>query len=68
VQAGSREAVLATQALAPPEQRLVDAVDGTIQLIEVAEFSFALPPALESIQRRMIYVTPASRLPTATPR
>lgn len=56
VTAGNREAVLGVQRLSPPEVKLSEAVEGTIALIEETQFSAALPPALESIQRSMIFV------------
>jgi hypothetical protein len=54
---GEREAVLGVQRLATTEQRLADIAGQTISLIEETEFSIALPPAIEQIQRRMLYVT-----------
>lgn len=57
VLAGEREAVLSTQRLAASEDRIVQMTDQAIRLIQETEFSIALPPALQSIQRRMIYVS-----------
>jgi hypothetical protein len=57
VTAGNREAVLGVQRLSPPETKLAEGVDASIALIEETQFSAALPPALESIQRRMIFVS-----------
>lgn len=54
--AGQREAALAVQRLAPPQERLVEMVDQTVTLVEQTRFSLALPPALRSVQRRMVYV------------
>jgi hypothetical protein len=53
---GHRESVLRAKQLAPTQQKVADVCEETIELIELTQFSVALPPALASIQRRAIYV------------
>ena len=54
--AGDRDAVLRAKRLAAAEQHIVNIADQTVELIEVTQFSVALPPAIRSVQRRCIYV------------
>lgn len=53
---GQREAVLSIKRMAPIEEKMVTIADQTIELVEETEFSFALPPALKSVERRILYV------------
>ncbi|HEX3359241.1 MAG TPA: hypothetical protein VHS31_19845 [Tepidisphaeraceae bacterium] len=51
-----REGTLRIKQLALAEQHIVTIADQTIDLIKETQFSVALPPALQSIQRRCIYI------------
>lgn len=53
---GNREAVLGIQKLGPPEEKIAEMAEQTIQLIEETEFSVALPSALGGIRRQMSLV------------
>jgi len=55
--ARSREAVQELEQLAPPEQRIAAICQDTLDLINETEFSVALPPALESLEKNMLYVS-----------
>lgn len=54
--AREREAVVRLQQLAPAEQRIAAICQQTLDLVTETEFSVALPPALDDLQRRMLYV------------
>ena len=56
LEAGERDAVLRAKRLATAEQHIVNIADQTVELIEVTQFSVALPPAIRSVQRRCLYV------------
>jgi hypothetical protein len=56
LEAGDRDAVLRAKRLATAEQHIVNIADQTVELIEVTQFSAALPPAIRSVQRRCLYV------------
>ena len=56
LEAGDRDAVLRAKRLATAEQHIVNIADQTVELIEVTQFSVALPPAIRSVQRRCLYV------------
>src|SRR5262249_32310260 len=51
-----REATLRIKQLALAEQHIVTIADQTINLIQETQFSVALPPAIQSVQRRCIYI------------
>lgn len=51
-----REATLRIKQLALAEQHIVTIADQTINLIDETHFSVALPPAIQSVQRRCIYI------------
>ena len=51
-----REVNLRIKQLALSEQHIVTIADQTINLINETEFSIALPPAIQSIQRRCIFI------------
>jgi len=51
-----REAVMRLRQLAPPEQRIAAFCGQTLDLVNETEFSVALPPALEALQKNMLYV------------
>ena len=53
---GNREALLAVRRLALAEQRIVTINDQTLDLIRQTDFSIALPPALEDIGRRCVFL------------
>jgi hypothetical protein len=52
-----REVKLRIKQLALSEQHIVTIADQTINLINETQFSIALPPAIQSIQRRCILIT-----------
>jgi hypothetical protein len=54
--AKSREAVQQLELLAPPEERVATICQTTLDLVNETEFSVALPPALESLEKNMLYV------------
>ncbi|HUO07566.1 MAG TPA: hypothetical protein VM008_04645 [Phycisphaerae bacterium] len=54
--ARSREAVQELELLAPPEERIATICQTTLDLVNETEFSVALPPALESLEKNMLYV------------
>jgi hypothetical protein len=56
IERNEREATLALRRLSPVEGKIVTLADQTIALVEETEFSFALPPALKSVERRMVLV------------
>ncbi len=51
-----REGTLRIKQLALAEQHIVTIADQTINLINETQFSIALPPAIQSIQRRCIFI------------
>jgi hypothetical protein len=51
-----REATLRIKQLALAEQHIVTIADQTINLVTETQFSVALPPAIQSIQRKCIYI------------
>jgi hypothetical protein len=51
-----RAAVMQLEQLGVPEQRIAALCQQTLDLVSQTEFSFALPPALENLQRNMLYV------------
>jgi len=53
---GQRDAALAVKRLGVAEGHIVTICDQTLNLINETQFSIALPPALQSIQRRCIFV------------
>ncbi|HEX8325088.1 MAG TPA: hypothetical protein VF595_14380 [Tepidisphaeraceae bacterium] len=53
---GNRDAQLSVRRLALAEQRIVTVNDQTLELIRQTEFSIALPPALEDIGRRCVFL------------
>ncbi|MGC4031965.1 MAG: hypothetical protein QM754_09575 [Tepidisphaeraceae bacterium] len=53
---GNRDAQLSVRRLALAEQRVVTINDQTLELIRQTDFSIALPPALEDIGRRCVYL------------
>ncbi len=55
--ASSREAVMKLEQLAPPEQRIATICQDTLDLVNETEFSVALPPALEALEKNMLYVS-----------
>lgn len=55
--AKQREAVIQLEQLAPPEQRVATICQQTLDLVNETEFSVALPPALETLQRNMLLVS-----------
>src|SRR5205823_12815949 len=57
VASNDREAALGVRQLAVPEQRIVTIAQQTIELVNETQFSVALPRALQSIQRRCVYIT-----------
>lgn len=54
--AGDREAEVGIRRLATAEQRIVTINDQTLELIRQTQFSVALPPALEEIGRRCVFL------------
>ena len=56
LKAGDREAVVRAKRLATAEQHVVNIADQTVELIELTQFSAALPPAIRAVQRRCLYV------------
>ncbi len=55
--AKQREAVIQVQQLAPAEQRVAAICQQTLDLVNETEFSVALGPALESIEKDMLIVS-----------
>jgi hypothetical protein len=55
--AKQREAVIQIQQLAPAEQRVAAICQRTLDLVNETEFSVALPPALETLERNMLLVS-----------
>jgi hypothetical protein len=55
--ARQRESRIQLQQLAPAEQRVAAICQQTLELIIETEFSVALPPALETLQRNMLLVS-----------
>ncbi len=55
--AKERQAVIQLQQLAPAEQRVAAICQQTLDLVNETEFSVALPPALETLQRNMLLVS-----------
>ncbi len=51
-----REALLRLKQLAPAQQRVAAICQQTLDLVNETEFSVALPPALETLQKNMLYV------------
>ena len=56
LKAQDREAVLRAKRLATAEKHIVAIADQTVELIELTQFSVALPPAIRGVQRRCLYV------------
>jgi hypothetical protein len=56
IDSNDRELVLRVRQLAKPEQRVATLTAQTTQLIEETQFSIALPPILQNIERRCLYV------------
>jgi hypothetical protein len=54
--AKDRAAVLQLQQLEKPEERIAAICHETLDLVNETEFSVALPPALENLERNMFYV------------
>jgi hypothetical protein len=54
--AKDRAAVLQLQQLEKPEERIASICHETLDLVTETEFSVALPPALENLERNMFYV------------
>jgi hypothetical protein len=57
LQSGDREAALRAKRLATAEKHIVGIADQTVELIELTQFSVALPPAIRGVQRQCLYVT-----------
>ncbi|HEV2972208.1 MAG TPA: hypothetical protein VGY55_19700 [Pirellulales bacterium] len=55
--AKAREALIQLQQLAPAEQRVAAICQQTLELVTETEFSVALPPALESLEKNMLLVS-----------
>jgi hypothetical protein len=55
--AKDREAVMKIELLAPPEQRIATICQDTLELVNETEFSVALPPALEELEKNMLLVS-----------
>jgi hypothetical protein len=55
--AKDREAVMKIELLAPPEQRIATICQDTLDLVNETEFSVALPPALEELEKNMLLVS-----------
>jgi hypothetical protein len=55
--AKEREALIKLQQLAPAEQRVAAICQQTLELVNETEFSVALPPALESLEKSMLFVS-----------
>lgn len=55
--AKERQAVIQLQQLAPAEQRVAAICQQTLDLVNETEFSVALPPALETLERNMLLVS-----------
>jgi hypothetical protein len=55
--ARQRESRIQLQQLAPAEQRVAAICQQTLELVIETEFSVALPPALETLQRNMLLVS-----------
>ncbi len=55
--ASQRESRIKLQQLAPAEQRVATICEQTLELVIETEFSVALPPALETLQKNMLLVS-----------
>ena len=53
---GDARAIVQVRSFAAPEQEIITLAEETIELVELVEFSVALPPALSAVRDRMVFL------------